>query len=247
VLADAVPPAERTRVTRAFEAARAREPDDPARALAEYQAILDRHSGFAEAHFRVARLQERLGRDAEANAHYIAARDCDAYPVRCPSPFQEAYRAVARRHPSTCILIDGPAVLRRICPRGILDDHAFHDAHHPTLAGHVALAQAIIDALHARGALGWRGGATPTIDPAEVAAHFGIDAEKWVIVCARSATHYRDFSWARFDRSERLAKQRRYEEAGRAIGRGVPPEETEIPGLGAGARPVESAMIRGSQ
>jgi hypothetical protein len=67
---------------------------------------------------------------------------------------------------------------------------------------------------------------------AETAAHFGIDAEKWVVVCARAATYYRDFSWTRYDRTERLAKQRLYEEAGRKIARGVPPEETGVPGLG---------------
>jgi hypothetical protein len=236
VLAATVPPAERDRVTRAFAAARADEPGAPARALAGYRAILDRHPEFAEAHFRAARLLERAGDYAAANRHYLLARDCDGYPVRCPGPFQEAYRAVARRH--GCIMVDGPAVLRRICPRGILDDHAIHDAHHPTLSGHVALSRAILDALRARGAIGWRDGPAPAriIDPAETATHFGIDAEKWAIVCARSATFYRDFSWTRYDKTERLAKQRLYEEAGRKIAQGTPPEEAGLPGLG--VRPI---------
>jgi hypothetical protein len=243
VLADTVSSAERDRVRRAFTAARAAEADDSAGALARYQAILARHPEFAEGHFRAARLLERAGDHIAANRHYIEARDRDGYPVRCPTPFQDAYRAVARRH--GCILVDGLAVLRRICPHGILDDHAFLDAHHPSLAGQVALAQAILHGLRARDWLDQRprprrrepkpkpkpGGSAPTIDLAQTAAHFGIDAEKWVVVCARAATHYRDFSWARYDRTERLAKQRLYEEAGRKIAQGIPPEATGLPGL----------------
>jgi hypothetical protein len=230
VLAGAVSKAERTAVTRAFEAARAAEGSDPARALVGYQAILGRHPEFAEAHFRAGRLLERTGEYGAANRHYILARDCDGCPMRCPSPLQEVFRAVVRRH--GCILVDGLAVLRRICPHGILDDHAIQDGHHPTLAGQVALAQAVLEALRARGALGWRDGPAPTIDPAATALHFGIDAEKWVVVCARAASHYRGFSRARYDPSERCAKARLYEEAGRKIAQGVPPEATGVPGLG---------------
>jgi hypothetical protein len=230
VLADAVGKAEVDRVTRAYEASHAAEADDPARALAGYLAIVDRHPEFAEAQFRAARLLERGGDYAAANRRYILARDSDGYPTRCPSPFQEAYRAVAGRH--GCILVDGPAVLRRICPRGILDDHAIHDAHHPTLSGHVALAEAILDALLVRKAIGAAPASAPIIDPAEAADHFGMDTERWVIVCARSATFYRDFSRTRRDRTERLDKKRLYEEAGRKIAEGTPPEETGLAGLG---------------
>ena len=79
---------------------------------------------------------------------------------------------------------------------------------------------------------GWRKGLAPTVDLAETARHFGIDNENWVVVCARAATFYRDFTWTRYDRTERRAKQRLYEEAGRAIARGVAPEATGVPGLG---------------
>jgi hypothetical protein len=230
VLGNSVSKAERADVTRAFGAARAAEGSDPAWALAGYQAILRRHPEFAEAHFRAGRLLERNGEYGAANGHYGLARDCDGCPLRCPLPLQEVHRAVARRH--GCILVDGLAVLRRICPHGILDDHAIQDAHHPTLAGHVALAQAVLEALRARGALGWRDGPVPTIDQAATALHFGMDTEKWVIVCARVAAHYRGFSRARYDPAERCAKERLYEEAGRKIAQGVPPEATGIPGLG---------------
>src|SRR5262249_9506646 len=75
VLADTVSRAERTRVTHAFEAARALEADDPAGALAGYRAILQAHPGFAEAQLRTGRVLERMGRFAEANEHYIRARE----------------------------------------------------------------------------------------------------------------------------------------------------------------------------
>jgi hypothetical protein len=230
VLSDMVSKAERADVTRAFEAARAAEGSDPGRALAGYQAILGRHPEFAEAQFRAGRVLERAGEYGAANQHYILAREYDGYPVRCPSPFQEVYRAVARRH--GCILVDGLAVLRTICPQGMLDDHALQDGHHPNLAGQVALAQAVLEALRSRGALGWRDGLAPTIDPATTALHFGMDSDKWVVVCARTAAHYRGFIPARYDPSERRAKQCFYEEAGRKIAQGVPPEAIGVPGLG---------------
>jgi hypothetical protein len=230
VLSEAVSKAEHARVTRAFTAARASEADDPARALAGYESLLDDHPEFAEAHFRAARLLEQSGSYASANRHYIAARDCDGYPVRCPAPFQEAYRAVARRH--GCILVDGPAVLRGICPHGIVEDHAIGDAHHPTLAGHVALAQAVLEAMRARGALGWNKGPVPTLDLAGTADHFGIDNQKWAEACGISASAYRGYAMIRYDPSERAAKDQRLLEAARAIARGVPPEETGVPGIG---------------
>ena len=137
-----------------------------------------------------------------------------------------------RAHGGTAaILVDGLAVLRRICPHGILDDHAFHDGHHPALVGHVALAQAVLDALRARCRVGWRQGLAPTIDLAETARRFGIDNEKWVVVCARAATFYRDFTWTRDD-AHRAPRQQRPLRGGRAGDRpwGSPLKRPEFPG-----------------
>jgi hypothetical protein len=123
-------------------------------------------------------------------------------------------------------------VLRRICPRGILGDHAFHDGHHPALVGHVALAQAVLDAICARKALGWRDGPAPTVDPAETVAHFGIGKDQWATACALSASAYLGWSLTRYDPSERVAKYQRLRRASLQIAQGVPPEAIDVPGFG---------------
>ena len=238
VLSATASEAERTRTARAVIKWRGVKADDPARALAGYRAILARHPEFAEAHFRAARLLERAGDYDAANREYILARNCDGYPARCPSPFQEAYRAVARRH--GCILVDGPAVLRRICPHGIVDDHAMNDAHHPALVGHVTLARAVLEALHARRALGWPDSPPPDVDLAETAAHFGVDAAAWEQAFALSANSYRSFALLHYDPSEEQAKIERLAKAALQVARGVRPETIGIPGFGISTDPPRS-------
>ena len=70
-------------------------------------------------------------------------------------PAEVAYQAVARRHTQSVVLVDGPAVLRTKSRHGILDADLFHDNVHPTLIGHVALAEAVLGGLKARAAFGW--------------------------------------------------------------------------------------------
>ena len=66
----------------------------------------------------------------------------------------------------------------------MLDDYLFNDGFHPSLEGHVALAEAILKALQARRAFGWPEAVpAPTIDLAECAAHFGVGAAAWKDVC----------------------------------------------------------------
>ncbi len=230
VLPESVSKADRDALTKEFESARADEPGDPAKAVDGYGSLVARQPRFAEAHFRLARLLERKGDLGEARRHYILARDLDGFPVRVTTPFQDAFRDVAAS--SGCILIDGPEVARAASPRGIIDDHLIHDAHHPTLLGQVAIARAILAALRDRRSFGWDRGDLPPVDPAACADHFRIDREAWQAVCARSSTFYRDFAIGRYDPTERLAKMHRFGEAGAKIGAGIPPEETGVPGLG---------------
>jgi hypothetical protein len=220
---------------RDFRAAREAEAANAARAEAAYRALLARQPLFAEAHYRLARLLDRSGRRGEAGRHYALARDRDGMPMRCPGDFQAAYRAAASRH--SVVLVDGPAVLRRRSPSGLLDDHLFHDAQHPTLESYVALAQDALDQLGARRALGWpEGVATPTIDPVECAAHFGIDAASWSEVCERTATFYARTAYMRHDPSESLQRADRYASAARQIDAGQAPASVGIPGIGISGR-----------
>jgi tetratricopeptide (TPR) repeat protein len=232
VALDPLTEAEIEALTREFEAARALEATDPARAVARYREFLHRQPGFSEAHYRLARLLEQTGDYDAAYREYILARDDDGFPQRCPTDFQDAYRTVAARHASS-LLIDGQAVFRALSPHRILDDHLFHDGQHPALIGHVALAQAVLEGLHVRRVFGWTADVpTPAIEPAECAAHFGIDAERWAYVCMGSARFYERMAYVRYDPSLRLSWMVRYVEAMRAILAGRAVEDIGIPGLG---------------
>ncbi|HZW32639.1 MAG TPA: hypothetical protein VFF52_18140 [Isosphaeraceae bacterium] len=209
-----VPQAERRRVVEEFQTARAAESRDPARAAAGYAAILARHPGFAEAHFRLARLLERGGQWAEAGRHYLAALDNDGLPIRCPAPFRAAYQQVARRHPH-CILIDGRRELAAISPNGLIGDRVIQDTHHPTLTGYVALAGAVLREMQLRNALDPCRMIELPLSPAACARHFSMDASKWATVYERTSVHFKRVAGYRFDPAERLEKSRRFAEAAR--------------------------------
>ena len=224
--------ADRGAFVRDFESARALEATDPEGAIAAYRALVDRQPCFAETHFRLAKMLECGGEFREANTHYILARDLDGLPIRCPSQLQDIFREVAARHPSL-VLVDGPRVLRAKSRHGIVNDELIQDGTHPTLVGHVAIAQDLLDQLVRRRALPEiaRSDAV-TIDAAECAAHFGIDASRWALVCRRAAGFYERTAYAHHDPTECVAKARRYTQAAEAIQSGIPPEDTHVPGVG---------------
>jgi hypothetical protein len=205
--------ADRRWVVETFQAARAAEATDPARAAAGYTALLERQPRFAEAHFRLARLLERAGETYEAGEHYQLALDHDGLPIRCPAPFRAAYREVASRHPR-CILVDGRRELAAISPNGLIGDRVIQDAHHPNLVGYTALAGAVLRELRRRGVFE---AIAPPPDPDAVARHFGMDGPRWAAVCERTSVHYKRVAGYRFDPEERLEKSRRYAEAARRI------------------------------
>ena len=82
-------------------------------------------------------------------------------------------------------------MLRTKSRHGILDADLFHDNVHPTLVGHVALAEAVLGGLKSRAAFGWPASTpAPVLDPQQCADQFGIDAAAWATVCDRSAVFY---------------------------------------------------------
>ena len=95
----------------------------------------------------------------------------------------------------------------------------------------MALAAAVLRALHDRGSFGWPAGFTPDLDPAEVAAHFS--AERcWGGVCAWSIMAHHAAAKERHDPTERLQWARRFGQAARAKTLSQHPEDSGLPGLG---------------
>lgn len=72
--------AEREAFAARFLAARKLEESDPAGSLTRYQALIDEQPGFAELHYRLARLHERSGHWDQAYHEDVAARDLDGLP-----------------------------------------------------------------------------------------------------------------------------------------------------------------------
>jgi hypothetical protein len=223
--------AERDAFARRFVAARRLESTDSVEALKRYGVLVDRHPEFAETHFRLARLLEASGVWDEAYRHDVAARDGDGLPMRCPTAFQEAYRAVAARH--RVILIDGQAYFRRLGRHRLLGDDLFMDAMHPSLRGQLALAQAVLQGLHARRALGWPEAADPPVlDPARCAARFGLGPNAWEKLCRWGAMVYDLLSSGPHDPSARRARREEYQAAAERIARGTAPEALGLPNVG---------------
>lgn len=212
-------------------AARRLEATDPDAAIRSYRDQLAREPSFAAAHYRLARLLEARGDFAEAYKHDVLARDADGYPMRCLTPFQDAYREVAARH--DCIFIDGQRYFHAISPNGLLDDRLFHDGMHPSFRGQVALAQAALRGLWERRAFGWAADAPePTIDPAEAARHFGVDSGAWSYVCWWGVMFYDLTGPATHDPSLRRVKRQAFVDAANQIEAGAAPESVGLPNIG---------------
>jgi hypothetical protein len=222
---------QRATFRRDFLAARQLEAPDPIAAIQRYRALLSRQPGFAETHFRLARLLEQSGAWEDAFQHYTAARNLDGHPMRCLSAFHEAYREVASRH--GCILVDGQSYFHAIGRQGMLDEGLFQDAMHPSLRGQIALAQAVLNALRARRAFGWPQDSPPIIiDPADCVAHFGIDLQLWKKLCFWNEWFNGLVAPLRYDPSLRLQKQDVSRLAARRIEAGVAPEKAGLLNIG---------------
>ncbi len=207
------------------------EEQDLGASISRYRELIKSQPEFAESHYRLARLLERAGLSDEAYTHYVAARDFDGYPMRCLTAFQDAYREVAARH--GCPLIDGQAYFRRIGQRGQLGDDLFPDIMHPALRGQIALAQAVLRVLKAKGALGWPAD-TPVapIDPAACVAHFGLDGKTWAHLCHWEKTFNERVLPLRYDRSQRLQKRAAAIRAMEQLSQGMAPESLGLPSVG---------------
>jgi len=216
---------------REFLDAKQQEESEPARALAAYRSLVVRQPGFAEAHYRLAQLLERQDDWQEAYEHYAQARDLDGYPMRMLTAFHDVYREIAAKH--GCVLIDGPAYFHAIGRHGLLDDSLFQDAMHPSLRGHIALAQRALQTLCDRRGLGWpHETPAPLIDPTECAEHFGIGRGAWREICLWGIMFY-DLTYPmRYDPSQRLRQKQVYANAASRLDAGAAPESLGLPNVG---------------
>jgi hypothetical protein len=214
-----------------FRAARRLESADLDQSIDRYRALIRLQPGFAEAHYRLGQLLQQKEAWDEAYAQYIAARDCDGYPMRLLSSFQAVYREVAARH--DCVLVDGQAYFHSIGRHGLLDDELFQDAMHPSLRGQIALAQAVLGELRTRRAFGWPQGSTvPVIDPVECVAHFGIGPKEWKYIASWWAGFNALVARLRYDDSERRQRIMAAEAAAERIEEGTAPEDVGLPNVG---------------
>jgi hypothetical protein len=230
VLAPATSASARAAFAAEFFAARAGESTDPQASASAYRRLLSGHPGFAESHYRLARLLARIGSWEEAREHFVLARDLDGFPLRCPSDFREVYHSVARAR--SALLIDGPEVLSRVSAHGVLDDELFHDAHHPGLLGVVALANEVLAQLKQRDALGWPESVPfVPIEPEACAHHFSLDLARWAQVCERSKDFYARTAFVRFDPAERSRKANSYGQTATDLAAGRVPGASVLAGL----------------
>jgi hypothetical protein len=104
---------------------------------------------------------------------------------------------------------------------------------HPSLRGIAALSQAVLRELHARRAFGWpEGSPEPTVDPAACARHFKLGPGAWNKLCHWGIMFYDAASPARYDPSERRAKQDAFGKAADKILAGTAPEAVGLPNVG---------------
>lgn len=231
VLPPQTPRAEREAFCSLVQQARTLEPIDPEQSIRRYRDLIARQPGFAETHFRLARLLEQAGKNEEAYREYILARDLDGHPTRCPTVLQDVYREFAPRYGA--ILVDGQAVFHARHPHGLLDDFLFNDGMHPSLEGQVALAESVLAALKQHQAFGWPASClAPSIDLAACASHFDLTPAAWKAVCRFTAGFYWTMLRIRFDPTEREAKAQRLENGLRRLEAGTSPELLDLAGIG---------------
>ncbi len=235
-LPHSTPRGQREEFARDFMRARRLESIDLASAIVAYRGLIARQPGFAESYYRLGVLLSLAGSREDSYRAFIAARDRDGYPVRCPSEFQDVCRDVARRHEA--ILIDGQAELHAIGRHGRLDDELFQDAMHPSLRGQIALAQAVLSKLRDRQAFGWSSKvAAPPIDPSECVKRFRIGRSAWKDLCLWGI-HFGTYAQGlRYDPATRLQRKQACATAHDQLVAGASVESLGLPNLGI-PRPV---------
>jgi len=96
-------------------------------------------------HYLRGRCLQGLGQYDDARAEYQLASDTDAAPLGAPGSFDRIIASVAAERGVQ--FVDMRAALMRSSPHGLLGKDLFFDYVHPTIAGHIAIADVLADAL----------------------------------------------------------------------------------------------------
>ena len=103
----------------------------------------------------------------------ILSRPETSTECRCDARLVSSKSTATWRPSHDCALVDGQKLFHAIGLHGFLDDDLFHDAMHPSLRGHIALATAILEVLHSRRWFGWPTDLpAPAIEPARLRCPF---------------------------------------------------------------------------
>ena len=214
------------------------EEQDPDRAIAAYRQIIAEQPTHAWAHYRLARLVE-FGRLYLPRPTAIIFSLAITMVCRCAaySSLETSYKRVGHRHPGSIIWLTDRPCLDSKSRHGILDAELFHDNVHPNLAGHIALAEAVLGGLKARSAFGWpESTPAPVLDPQQCADEFGIDASGLGYgLRAVGGVLWAESRCFSSDLAERIQWRDRYATAARQIRAGARPEDVGIPGVGVAA------------
>jgi tetratricopeptide (TPR) repeat protein len=153
---DGLDPAQSARSQALLETARRQMRDlEWPQALASVDEAIGFDPRFAELHYQRGRALFALGRRREANRAFERARDEDVCPLRALGEMESILRQVAEE--SGAWLVDFrellEADLEAAAGHTILGEEDFLDHVHPTIAGHRALALALVEALRGMGVL----------------------------------------------------------------------------------------------
>jgi tetratricopeptide (TPR) repeat protein len=193
---------------------------------------------FAAVSFRLAQALVAQGRPAEAIPFFRSARDHDGFPFRAVGAQREALRQAATRY--GLAFVDAEEAMRRLSPSGLLDASLFHDAHHPSLAGYLAIARAVAEEASRADLLG-RGARSlpPPEEAADVARAFSFGAEEGVELMRSRAGWLEAYGQATFDPADRLEFAL---EVLRGMRRSDPRRWAAAPALTAAERRVAAAL-----
>jgi tetratricopeptide (TPR) repeat protein len=140
-----MPPAQRDEIKALLAAVEARPPANPKTNQLALERILELYPDHARAHFLLGEVHARAGRQPEALAEFVRARDLDPMPWRTPTLSQNAILTAAREQAAP--VCDLEKIFRAASPGGAIGWELMDDHVHPSLRGQALIAQSLLECL----------------------------------------------------------------------------------------------------